>query len=131
MKREGWERDLRTYIEASRNLTFAWGETDCCLWVGRFVDLITGSNYVEQYEWQYNTEIGAQAYLDSLGFTQPADIADEHLRKIPIEMAKRGDVVEIEGGALGICDGRRSYFFVEGYGLRPVLTMKCRKAWEV
>ena len=131
MKVEGWQGVLYDYLERSQSLMFAWGENDCCLWVARFVDAVTGSEHARESEGQYNTEGGAYAYLESKGFFKTSDIADAYLMKKPIQKAGRGDLVMIEGGALGICDGRRSYFFVENKGLTALLTLKCLRAWEV
>jgi hypothetical protein len=131
MKREGWEQHLHDYIESSRSLAFAWGENDCCLWVAKFIDLVTGRDIAGQYEVKYNTAEGAQVFLESLGYENTAAMASAHLPEIPLTRAGRGDIVMIEGGALGICDGRRSFFFVENVGLMALLTLKCQKAWEV
>lgn len=131
MKCEGWEPLLREHIKSHQGKSFAWGENDCSLFVARWVDLVTESNHVSEWEGLYNTEQGAQSVMESKGFLFTSDITDEYLKRIPLQMAKRGDIVMIEGGCLGVCDGRRSYFFVEEKGLIPLLTSKCLLAWEV
>lgn len=127
----GWEQILRTYLTESKSQPFEWGETDCCLWVARYVDAVTGTKHAIEWRGLYSTEPGAQALMQSRGFASPESIADAYLRCKPVSLASRGDVVSFEGGALGICAGRHSYFFVEGKGLSALPTLKCKSAWEV
>lgn len=131
MKCEGWESLLREYIKTHEKLPFAWGENDCSLFVARWVDIVTGTNHAAEWEGLYNTEQGAQTTIELKGFAKTSDITSAYLKKIPLQMAKRGDIVMIDGGCLGICDGRKAWFFVEGKGLSPLLTSKCLAAWEV
>lgn len=130
MRREGWDRFLTDYIAASQNTPFEWGRNDCCLWVGRYVDYVRGSNLASRWVGAYNTASGADQVLRLIGFKNAADMADAYLPRKNISTASRGDVVMI-GGALGICAGRRSYFFIEERGLSALPTLKCAAAWEV
>jgi hypothetical protein len=131
MKRDGWEQILRDYISQSRSLEFEWGENDCCLWIGRYVDMVTGTEHTKDWHGQYTTEAGAEAFMASRGLPDPTAIADSYLPRKPVNRAGRGDIVSFEGGGLGICAGRYSYFFVEGKGLCALPTLKCLAAWEV
>jgi hypothetical protein len=131
MKREGWEQRLRDYINNSRLTEFEWGQNDCCLWVSRYVDSETGTEHAKEWHGRYTTETGALALMGQRGFNCPADIADACLTRKPVAHAGRGDIVSVQGGALGICAGRKSYFLVDGRGLSVLPTASCLAAWEV
>jgi hypothetical protein len=131
VRHDGWEQILRDYLARSQLLPFEWGENDCCLWVARYVDMVTGTEHTKEWHGRYNTEAGAQALMAARGFPGPFGIAEATLRRKEVTRAARGDVVSFEGGALGICVGRYSYFFVEGKGLSALPTLKCKAAWEV
>lgn len=131
MRIESWSEELYAYLEASKDLRFEWGVNDCALWASSFVDRITGSEIATQWRGQYSSEDGAHALMLARGFTSCEKIADFHLAAKPISMAGRGDLVLHQCGALGICDGRRSYFLTPDKGLGAVPTTTCQKAWKV
>jgi hypothetical protein len=130
MRAELWESTLAEYLTASEKTIFTWGENDCCLWVAKFVDAITGSNIATDWIGQYSTQEEAQAFMESQGFTSPEEIADHHLSEMPITKVGRGDIVLHPQGALGICAGRKSYFLIP-VGLTTLNTLQCHKAWGV
>ena len=131
MKCEGWEKVLREYIEEAKNATFEWGEHDCCLFAARYVDAVTGTEHTKEWHGRYRTEAEAYALMATRGMAGPIAIADANLRRKDVARAGRGDIVSFEGGAIGICAGRYSYFFVESKGLSALPTLKCKNAWEV
>lgn len=130
MKREGWEKILFQYLEKSRDARFVWGENDCCLWVGKFVDLMQGTNHVGLFYRKYKTAAGAAKIVKKLGFGTIEGIPEKLLTPIELREAKRGDIVLHQQNALGICAGRKSYFLQEN-GLIETETLKCKKAWEI
>lgn len=131
MRIDGWDALLHDYLERSRSISFEWGANDCCLWVARWVDLVTGTSVCDEWDGQYDSEAGALTLMQERGFSEPAAIADSVLPKVPLQYAGRGDIVLHPTGALGICDGRTSYFLLPRHGMTPVPTMMCRKAWKV
>jgi hypothetical protein len=130
MRKEGWEAILRNYIEDSRKLSFEWGKSDCALWVAGYFDQVTGSSFLKEYKGQYSDEQGAYSLLHQLGFTDITDLPSVYAPPVPINYAKRGDIISFNG-ALGICDGRKSYILTVEVGLFAVLTAACQKAWAV
>ncbi len=119
------------YISFSKNITFSWGENDCCLWVARYVDLVSGSRILSQWIGKYNTAEGASVTLNMAGFKTPEDVADYYLLPKDKRMALRGDIVMHQSGALGICDGRKSFFLSESNGIVEFLTINCKRAWSI
>jgi hypothetical protein len=131
MKIELWVDELYKYLADSINADFVWGVNDCCLWTAKFVDKITGSEIANQFLYQYHDEITANLFLQEQGFNSIAELADSYLNRINLKLAKRGDIVQHKTGALGICEGRKSYFLTEADGLIEELTLSCKRAWEV
>lgn len=131
MKNDGWELVLANYLREASGLSFVWGENDCALWASTFVDLITGSTHADEWRGLYDTEEGALALMQERGFADCAAIADSHLEETPIELAQRGSIVLHPSGALGICDGRRSFFLLQDRGITAFPTLSCPKAWVV
>lgn len=131
MRIEGWDAVLVEYLRAAEQLSFEWGQNDCALWASGYVDRVTGSNHADAWRGLYHTEEGALALMAERGFADPCAIADSILKRRPLRLAKRGDLVLHPTGALGICDGRRSYFLMPERGISPFPTLQCVKAWEV
>ena len=131
MRIEHWEDQLYAYIEASKDLQFVWGQNDCSLWAAKWLDIVNGSNIVVDWLGLNGDEEGATALMAERGFANCEAVADSLFAAKHIRMASRGDMVLHQSGALGICDGRRSYFLTPDSGLGAVLTTTCRKAWAV
>lgn len=129
MRRQGWELVLADYLLAKP--VFRWGVNDCALWVSFFCDAVTSSDHASRWQSRYDDEAGAVALMAERGYANPEAIADANLKAIPIQLARRGDCVLHPQGALGLCDGRRSYFLTENRGLTAWPTLKCLKAWEI
>jgi len=130
MRKDGWELMLHNYIEASRGLSFVWGENDCALWASSWVDLCTGSAHASEWAGLYDTEEGAKELMLERLCANVDEVATSILLRKSVKMAQRGDLV-LFSGALGICDGRKSYFLTPEKGLVCVLTVQCAKAWAV
>jgi len=131
MRVNNWEQILADYLQSSQNIQFEWGQNDCALWASTFADLVNGTSIAEDWRGLYGDEEGANDLMLERGFANCGDIADSHFTSKPLKRASRGDMVMIASGALGICDGRRSYFITPQKGLGAVLTLSCIKAWAV
>ena len=129
MRKQGWELVLADYLLAKPE--FRWGVNDCALWVSSFCDDVTGSDHARKWLGRYDDEAGALALMAERGYANPEAVADANLKPKSILLAGRGDCVLHPQGALGLCDGRRSYFLTEDRGLIAWPTLKCLKAWEI
>ena len=131
MRIEHWEDELYAYIEASKDLQFEWGQNDCSLWAAAFVDNITGSSIVNDWRGLYGDEDTANLLMLERGFANCEMVADSIAPSKSVKMASRGDIVLHQSGALGICDGRKSFFLTPEKGLVSALTVTCKKAWGI
>lgn len=129
MRLEGWETLLNEQIEKARHTPFKWGEHDCLTWACNCLLAITGVDYLADIRGRYKTKAGAYKLIKKQGDSL-TDCIDQHVQRVSVKMAKRGDVVMYEG-AVGICFGVQSFFITENQGLAGVPTLKCEMAWAV
>ena len=107
---------------------FIWGVNDCCHFAGNWLLISTGKDFIKQYS--------CDNVRDALTIIKQHNdvdgIADKHLERIHINMAKRGDIVMclVDGKrkGLGICEGLTSVFKSKD-GLVRTQTINCDTAW--
>ena len=129
---------LRDHIEAHRATAQAWGSHDCALWANSCRVAIGREDHGKFFRGKYKSARGALLRMRRFGCETPVDVADKCLgERSPIAFALAGDVVAADlvklkltdsadgfGLALGICNGRAS-FFVGAQGLIAVPTLNC------
>lgn len=130
MRIEGWESLLADYVREAYGFPFRWGSHDCALWAARWVRACTGNDFLSDWEGKYKTEGGARRLMKRRGFHSVEEIADRHLVEIPVELAKRGDLLLHPEGSLGVCFGRHGFFLAE-HDVTMLDTLACPKAWAV
>lgn len=140
-RREDWPQVLSAEIAAADTRPFVWGEHDCCLFAVRVVDALLGSDISSVFAGKYTTARGALrciieygGSLDGAGDRIAAEFGGE---VIPPKLARRGDVVLVNGEALGmpanalaICVGK-SMVAATHEGLISVPMSLALKAWRV
>ncbi len=130
MRVDGWERLLAEYIEAAHRTPHAWGTNDCALWAAGWVRTATGSDYLADWAGLYQSELGACRLMKKRGYRNPEAVADAHLTGIPVDLARRGDLLLHPHGALGICGGVNGYFLT-ATGVTTFPARQCPRAWLV
>ena len=129
MRFEGWESKLNQAIEQTGE--FQWGTNDCCMFVVRVVEAITGEDHGKPYR-GYKTAKGAASRLLKHGGVDGLATKEFGEPKPPL-MAKRGDVVSFETNgeiALGICVGDKIAAVSED-GLFTFSMKNAIKAWSI
>jgi hypothetical protein len=118
-------------IDEHRTREFAWGVNDCCLFVARVRDAMTGSDIESQILLQYQDQASAQSFIATYGDLKT--VASKYLGE-PVEgRAVRGDAVLVDGGlgdALGIWDGKVA-LCMGPRGLRELPRSEVRCVWRV
>lgn len=104
MRIEGWESRMDKALQETG--AFAWGTNDCCMFVFRVAEAITGIDYAKPYR-GYKTASGAAKRLVKYDGVEgmATNSFGESKNKL---LAKRGDVVSFDtqdGIALGLCIG--------------------------
>jgi len=130
MRTEGWESLLAEHIRLAYHRPFKWGENDCAIWSSEWVEKATGEPYNAIWKGKYKTEAGAARLMKKRGFESVEAIADAHLTIIPVQFARRGDLVLHPQGALGIVAGSKSVFLT-AERVETMPTLDCLKAWTV
>lgn len=142
-REHNWELLLHNYIDSKRSVEFAWGVSDCALFVCDGIQAMTGTDVAGEFRGKYSDQAGAVATIKSVtGGSTVEDaavyIAQQNAMKEwggPL-YAQRGDAVLFDtpdqGPALGLLylDGK-SALFVGRNGLQRMPAKKCRRAWRV
>jgi hypothetical protein len=132
MRIEGWEKKLDSVIERKRNQPFNWADNNCLGLVAEVQQEITGNTDFPEALEDVSSKFNAQRIIlkNAKNLTE---WVDNKLRRIPITMATRGDVVEVEtpeGPAMGICVGAKAVFIGQD-GLEYISLVALIRAWRV
>jgi hypothetical protein len=117
---------LHEYVARALRTPFAPGRHDCARFVAGWVALQTGVDPMRG--WRYRTVRGGMQALRRRGFASLADAVSAHLPEAP--RARPGDVVLIDGEALGIAAGEHAYCVGED-GLKVVTMARASRFWRV
>lgn len=135
MKYENWPERLAEYLESWKDVEFQQGTDDCGHFAAGAVEVQTGINDAGRYTGRYDTVLGYLRLLRADGFQTVRDYVNSVLEPLAsVKMAQRGDIVmrwEGELEALGVCDGRQTFFLMPEAGLVTVPTLECAAAWRV
>lgn len=99
---------LQSYLESCQDKAFSWGEFDCCLFVGDWLQLLNGTDLAHDFRGHYSTQFSAFKHIKTLGFKDVEDVFKQRLKPIRTLYAKRGDVAlvnyrdELVGGIIGL-----------------------------
>jgi len=106
-----WPARLSEFIAARREMPFAWGVNDCCLFAADAIIAMTGTDFAAPFRGLYDTARGALEVVRGRGeLFGVGDVTAElmclyGIREVPPPFAQRGDLVLLErehGESLGI-----------------------------
>lgn len=135
MRLPDWDVRLAAFIEARRNMPFAWGTNDCAMFAGDAVIAITGRDPFADWRGTYECEdSGAMVQGGApLGFIVDGALRAFGAQPAEVCMAQRGDIVMVDVGnqeACGVCLG--GGVAVPGIDrLRFVRASLIRQAWAI
>ncbi len=87
-----WQERLEAVIIQAQAEPFAWGQNDCCLFVGRAAEAITGRDYTSKFVGQYgDLASGLKRLWRAARVKSLADYADKLFLRTPVALAHRGD----------------------------------------
>lgn len=133
MRRLGdWPSRFDRLVTATRELPFAWGHHDCCLWAASAVEALTGRDPAAQWRGAYDDARGALNLLEGLGGLEAAGAMTG--MAIAVAMASVGDVglVTWPDGteSLAVCSGH-DWMCAGDDGLIRLPIACARSAWGV
>ncbi len=108
-----WESKLNDYIYANQFKAFEYGKHDCCSFTIEAQKILTGSTLFPEFDGTYEDLKGGKAILHKLGYKTWIGACNDRLEKIPVALAKRGDVVSMrtnDSFAMGLCMGKVGAF---------------------
>ena len=131
MRIEGWENRLEELVQSKRNKPFDWADNNCMGFVAQAQKTITGkTDFPEVLDNLKSKNNALKLVLKNGSLT---DWVNKHLEQIPITMARRGDIVDIEtceGPAMGLCIGPKAVFLGQN-GLEYIPLTFLIRAWRV
>lgn len=138
MRLPDWEGRLGAYLRACRDMPFAYGRHDCCLFAAGAVIAMTGVDLMGEFRGRYRTARGSIRALRRHGAGTLAATMDGKLEPIAPAFARRGDLVlanyGLGEGALCVVVGREAAAVGaqgEHEGLVTIGRAQWRKAWRV
>ena len=129
MRLDGWESKMSQALEETG--AFEWGTNDCCMFVFRVAEAITGIDYAKPYR-GYKTSKGAARRLLKYGGVEGVANNSFGESKKPL-LAKRGDPVLVKSNddlALGVCVGDKIAVVTET-GLVLISMREAINAWSI
>lgn len=131
-----WPERLAEFVEARRNMPFAWGVHDCMMFAADWVQQLRGVDILAAYRGAYATEAEGDAILTRDGgmeaiLASAAQAAG--LSERPPRQAQRGDLALIAHGNLlmaGIVNGT-NVAVTGADGLAFVPARLIQRAWAV
>lgn len=130
MRPEGWEFRLIAEMESAADREWRWGMHDCATFAGRCVEAMLGRPSIwAEYLGRHSTRIGAARVIRSAGAIDLAGLLDLRADRIPVPLARRGDVVALKVGADGEPseDGEAALGIVEGESVVIAATVGVRR----
>lgn len=115
---EDWPARLSAYLDERRNVPFAWGSNDCCLFAANWLRVCHGVDLARPWRGKYKSEASALKVLKAAGGVR--GVVDGLLPRVKLAFANRGDVVAYRDPnrngpawavtSLGVLDGRHALF---------------------
>lgn len=132
MRLPHWELKFKEVIEEARNKPFVYGQHDCATFALDVRRAITGKDDISGWRGTYSSATGAAKVLRRLDLPSMEAVANRFCGEVlpsPL-FAQRGDIVQADNEALGVCLGSHAVF-VSAEGLDPRPLCSCVKAWRV
>lgn len=124
-----WEGRLVAYLGSLQGRPFRYGRVDCMLFVVGAVEAITGHDFGRGLR-GYRTRAEGLRRIAPLGFSSHVDLVASWLPEIDPAAAGPGDVLELEGLSMGLCQGPMAYGLA-AEGLRVVPRTLALRAFRV
>jgi len=123
-----WETRLSALLAGAKTRAHAYGEWDCMMLAAAVVEAVTGEDHGSAHLGKYDSAASAGRYLKKLGFGSAGEMKRSILPDRAVAKARRGDLVESDAGAIGVCIGDRAAFAGEEEGREGLVTLP-RKRW--
>jgi hypothetical protein len=137
-----WAARLEIWLFEQKDRRFQYGSWDCCLFVCEAIREMTGIDPGAEFRGEYDSAVDAAMLMRlrydarSLGAMVEAVAARQGMREVPVQHAKRGDVMLIKrpkDASLGLLalDGSRVIVLAGSRGMRTIPRFAAARAWAV
>lgn len=122
-----WPKLLAAFIDERREIPFAWGKADCCLFAADWVRLATDLDPAADLRGKYGSRLGARRIIKrhgGLGVMVAHALLPLGFREVALSLAGRGDIIVRDSGdgdCAGVVLGAQSAF-VGADGLQFIQT---------
>ena len=136
-RHQDWPLRLARFLDARRDLAFAWGRHDCALFAADWVLECTGIDHAARFRGRYSTARGSAGALRRFGAgTLVATVTAALGPPLPGPLlAQRGDVAamvaEDRSVALGVVEGAHAVYLQAEGGLARRPLAQAAAAWRV
>lgn len=130
-RRHDWADQMYKMIDAHKDSVFEWGVDDCCLFITRVIDAMTGSELELRLKQEYDDEQSGKRFIIACGGMTEA--VSRFLGAPSDERAMRGDAVLFDvgdGESVGIWDGRTIVGLAQN-GLDQLPRESIIKVWKI
>lgn len=120
MRRDDWLDRLWAEVDACASLSFEYGTHDCCTFVARAVEAMTGDPLVAPLAERYHDKRSALQFIAAEGGLVQA--VSVFLGQPEEGWPRRGDVALVEtedGPGVGVCVGEQVACAHDGVAFRP------------
>ncbi len=132
MRCAGWEEILVEAVEEAKAKDFRWSVFDCVTWAFDVRARLTGIDAAVKWRGRYQCLTGGLRVLRNLGHLSIADLVTAECgAPVPPKSARRGDLVQLQDTALGVCLGSMAGTVEEGVGFSLVPMGHAIAAWRV
>ena len=90
-----------------RREPFAYGSHDCCLFAANVLQRLTGVDFMPEFRGRYQSPRAAVQLIRAHGGLRNI-LRQKFGAPVPVQQARRGDVVVVHKQTLGICLGARA-----------------------
>lgn len=135
MKRQpDWRSKLGTYLNSVMEKPFNKTDHNCALFVADTTLAMTGIDLAEPYRGKFKTYKQGLEIMRENGYDDPYDMIEKQFTKIPVDVAKVGDIVLIRDKGIkkicGICVGHFALALFKD-GICRVEIQDCYEAYAV
>lgn len=132
MRRQDWQERLIAAVEDSRTRDFQWSRFDCITWAFDVRAELIGIDTAQKWRGKYRCLNGGLRVMRKLGHASIEKLVTAECGEpVPARMAQRGDLVQLQDTALGICLGAIAATVEEGVGMVLVPMTSAVLAWRV
>lgn len=132
MRCANWEEVLLQAVGEAQDRGFQWSRCDCVTWAFEVRARLIGDDPTPLWRGKYSCLTGGLRVLRRLGHASISDLVTAQCgAPVPVLTARRGDLVQLQATALGVCLGAMVATMEDGVGYTTCPLTDALAAWRV